>query len=102
MGIWYYQVKVIPLLPPFLPWDTSVLPVVTMFFIQVAPKASPFAKGALYAVGGAFIFQPLMIWLGLYTELHWSHFYSLPLFYGIYLLGHFIATRKSYEKVRPD
>jgi len=95
--LWYYPIKTIPTIPPFFPWDFAILPVVTMFCVQIKPKLNPFIKAAGYSLSGAFIFQPFMIWIGLYTEVSWRHIYSVPILFAMYMISHLIFYRKNYK-----
>ncbi len=99
LGLWVYPYKLVPLIPPFFPWDFSVFPVATMITIQFKPVSNPYGKGAAFAVMGAFIFEPVMVLLGLYKEKGWSHFYSLPMYFLIYLLAHYISTWKTFDRI---
>lgn len=99
LELWAYPVRVIPIIACFIPWDISALPVVTMLFLQLLPKINPFIKGAVYAFSGAFICEPLAIKFGFASEPHWRKIYSFPIIFGIYLLSHVIAKRKTYEAI---
>lgn len=100
LELWAYTVRPLPIISSFLPWDISILPVVTMVFLQFYTKTNPFIKAAVYSFLGAFIFEPASIWLGFVKEPHWSSFYSFPILYLIYMLSHRIAAGKSYAAIR--
>lgn len=99
LNLWTYDSKLIPLIPPYAPWDFCVIPVSVMLLIQIKPKVSPFLKAAALSGVGSFVVQPLIEWLGLYNPKSWKHYYSFPIAYVIYLIGHYISKRKSFEKV---
>ncbi len=40
LELWAYSVRVIPIIAWFIPWDGSILPVVTMLFLQYFQKVS--------------------------------------------------------------
>lgn len=98
-GLWSYTARLIPLMPPYLPWDTSLLPVVVMTMIQFRPKISPYIKAAVFAALSSFVMEPLAIWLNLYWPTHWKHIYSFPIFFAIYLAADWLSRRKRFEHI---
>ncbi|WP_332694567.1 CBO0543 family protein [Halalkalibacter lacteus] len=44
LGFWYYKHSVLPLIPAYIPWDATLLPVTIMALLQVKPKVSPYLK----------------------------------------------------------
>lgn len=100
LGLWGYNYKLIPTMPPFMPWDLSLIPVFGMCFYQYKPQISPFIKGLIFAFIGAFIFEPVFYWLGIYNPKEWKHYYSFPILYFVYLAGHFVVTRGNFEKLK--
>ena len=68
MNLWNYPTIVFPLLPEFITFDISVLPVATMLCIQYFPKVSPYIKAVIYSATSSFIFEPLNVKLGLYVK----------------------------------
>lgn len=98
--IWSYPVLLLPILPECSPYNFTILPVVTMLFLQYCPKVKPWIKALAYAAFGAFIFQPLMEWAGLYANDEWRDWYSFPILFGIYLVANFLAARRWFEPLR--
>ena len=96
MGLWGYNSAVIPTIPPYAPWNFSLLPVSAMLFYQVRPSLNPFIKAVVFAGVAAFVFEPVFTWLAIYNPKEWRHIYSLPIFIAIYLIGHCIASGKRY------
>lgn len=99
MGLWAYPANVFPLMPEFIPFDISSLPVATMLFIQFFPKIKPVYKAVVYGAVGAFVFEPLMSWLGLYSKLGWKSIYTFPILVGIYLVANHFANKKNFSKI---
>ena len=97
MGLWGYNSAVIPTIPPYAPWNFSLLPVAAMLFYQVRPHFSPLVKSAVFAGFAAFVVEPFFTWLRIYDPKAWKHYYSFPIFIGIYYAGHLIAAGKRYE-----
>ena len=99
MGLWSYNSTLEPLSPPPSPWDFSLIPVSTMLFLQIKPRVNPLIKAVVLAIGGALIGQPMLEWIGIYDPKGWKHYYSIPIVIIIYLIAHFISTRKQFEKL---
>jgi hypothetical protein len=99
LGLWSYPVNVFPLMPEFIPFDISALPVATMLFIQFLPKLRPFYKAVIYSACGSFIFQPVMKFVGLYDNLGWKNYYSFPILIAIYLAANYISNKDRYGKI---
>lgn len=100
LGLWSYPANVFPLMPEFIPFDISALPVATMLFIQFFPKVKPFYKAIVYSACGSFIFQPIMICIGLYDNLEWKNYYSFPILIIIYLGANYFFNKDRYEKIK--
>lgn len=99
LRLWSYPISIVPQMPCYLPFNYSALPVTTMLFLQFCPNVKPVYKALVYAGLGSFVFQPVMIWVGLVIHEKWPNLYSFPILFLIYLMSHFIATRKHYESV---
>ncbi|MTI81676.1 MAG: hypothetical protein FH758_12515 [Firmicutes bacterium] len=99
LGLWSYKSQVIPFIPAFMPWDFTLLPVFTMFFLQYYPKVNPWIKALLYAGFGSFIVQPFAVYLDLYDPKQWKHYYSVPFLIVIYLIAHYFAYRSKFKKL---
>jgi len=98
-GLWSYHAEFIPLSPAFIPWDFTLIPVITMVFLQYKPMINPLVKAVVFSGIGSFGAQPLFVLLDFYVPKHWHHYYSFPIFMGIYLLAHFLATRDNFERL---
>lgn len=98
LGLWSYPSKVVPIVPPYLPWDFSLLPVATMFFIQWESKFNVFVKSIIFSFVGSFIAQPFFEYCGLYYSKHWKHYYSFPIFILMYLIASRLFSSAEKEK----
>jgi hypothetical protein len=96
-GGWNYNTLLLPYLPEYLPWDLTIMPVTTMLFYQFFPKSNPWLKGAVFGMVAAYVIEPLFIWLGFYEQGGWEHYYSLPLYFIIYMIGFWLYSRKKRE-----
>lgn len=99
-GFWEYTAKVIPLMPPLFPWDSTLMPVTVMTFIQYKPKISPYIKAITFAAIASFVMEPAAVWLGLYKPLLWKHIYSFPIFAVIYLAANWLSRRERFEQIQ--
>lgn len=100
MNLWYYPVKLSPLISESLAYNISVLPIVMMFAIQCFPEINPFVKAVILAALDAAIFQPLNQWIGLYTPVYWKHYYSIPIIILIYLFANYISSRNKFTTLK--
>lgn len=97
--LWNYPLKLIPLMPPFFPWDTTMMPVAVMAFIQYKPSIKPAIKAVVFAAIAAFVIEPLAEWLGLYRPILWKHFYSFPFYFVIYMAADWLSRRGHFERI---
>jgi hypothetical protein len=88
-----------PLVPSYLPWDFTLIPVIIMFLIQFKPHSNPFMKAFFFAAGSAFMGEPLFAWIKTYSPENWKYIYSFPFLFCIYLLGHFISKREGFASL---
>lgn len=87
-GAWAYPIKLIPLIPPLVPWDFSLIPVTAMVFYENWTGIKPVYKAVIFAVLGSFIVQPAATWALMYEPKQWHHWYSFPIFCLMYLGGY--------------
>lgn len=99
LALWSYPVALLPLMPGYIRYDFSVFPVVTMMFIQFFPKVKSIYKAIVFGMLGAFVFEPLMNWIGLYNRQGWKPYYSFPILFAIYLLCHHLAKRSKFDPI---
>jgi hypothetical protein len=94
---WKYNTLLLPYFVQYLPWDMTVMPVVTMLFIQYFPKVSPWLKGVVFGAVAAYVVEPVFIWLGVYEPSSWEHHYSLPIYFVIFMLSYWLYYRSIRE-----
>jgi hypothetical protein len=97
LGFWYYIHSVLPFIPPYFPWDTTLMPVTVMAFLQYKPNIKPYVKGLIFALMSSYIAEPVAIWMELYKPIIWEHYYSLPIYFVIYLICDKMYRGKSYK-----
>jgi hypothetical protein len=96
-GGWNYNTWLLPYLPEFLPWDLTVMPVTAMLFYQFFPRINPWFKGVVFGAVAAYVVEPVFIWLGVYEPSGWEHHYSLPIYFAIYMIGHWLYKSAQRE-----
>lgn len=101
LGKWHYNFDVIPMLPSYAPWDFTVPPVLAMSLIQYKPHIHPTIKAVIFGGVSAFGGEPIAKWLRIYDSHNWKHIhiYSFVIFVLIYLIAHFISSRKTFEEI---
>jgi len=93
-GLWQYNSWILPHLHQYFPWHLTVMPVTAMLFYQFLSKISPWIKGAVFSFVGAYVVEPIYVWLGFYETTGWEFYYGLPIYYAIYLVGYWLYTRR--------
>lgn len=89
LHLWGYPTKEVPLIPPYLTWDLSVIPVLVMAFLHYKPEVNPIWKSIILGLIGSLIIQPFAVIMGLYIPHHWKHYYSFPIAIVIYLAANY-------------
>lgn len=100
IGLWEYRFEIVPLMPGFIPWDVSLMPIVIISLIQTKPHINPIYKALLFAVTTAFIGEELAVQLGFYKMLLWKHAYGIPIYFVIYLIAHKLANSKNVASLK--
>ena len=93
LSLWNYPVDVIPTtFPRLTSIDYSVLPVVFMLMNQYYPtwKSYIWALLVLAAIF-SFIIEPIIVYLGFYVLIKWTHWYSFILYIPMGLLARWIT-----------
>lgn len=99
-GLWYYSVDILPTIPSYLPWDFTILPVLTMLFIQYKPNMNSLKKAIVFSAFNSFLGEPMMELIGLYVPLKWNIFYSFPIYMILYLLCDRLAHMDAYKTIK--
>lgn len=97
-GLWYYPYKLVPTLPPFFPWE-STIPAEILLILQYKPTLSPWVKAIFLGVLNAFILEPIAVKMGLYVMVHWSYFFSFPIYVVLYLVSHHLAHLDTFKRL---
>lgn len=101
-GRWTYPIKIIPSTAIFLPFQFTIIPVSTMFLLQIKPNVNPFIKAVVFAGLGAYIGMPLLAMYDFYNPKNWAYTYSFLILIGIYLAAHWFSRMNQFEKIQID
>jgi hypothetical protein len=99
LGMWSYRYEVLPTIPAYLPYDLALMPVVIMSLIQFKPHYSPVKKAFIFGLLTAFIGEPLLVFTDIYKIEKWRIFYSIPIYIIIYLIAHWLTSRKEFKEL---
>ncbi|MBM6617831.1 CBO0543 family protein [Bacillus suaedaesalsae] len=99
LGLWSYRYEVFPTIPAYLPYDLALMPVVIMSMIQYKPYYSPFKKSFIFGFLTAFVGEPLIVLTDIYKIEKWHFANSIPIYIFIYLIAHWLTTRKEFKEV---
>ncbi len=92
MGLWEYNFYVIPYWPRLITADFSIIPVTYMFIYQYFKQWKNFLTAMLgVSIFFAFVGEPLLVWLNIYTLHKWRHVYSLPIYFGMAVLVKYLT-----------
>ncbi len=97
--LWEYPIEILPYMPPLIRWDTTLLPVSVMVFLQYKPDVNRIIKAAVFAALGAFMIEPGAELLGLYKPILWKHVYSFPFFAALYLSMDWLSRRGQFDLI---
>lgn len=81
IGLWSYPNKLIPINPPLFPADFTLLPVTYMLIYQYFKYWDRFfiVSMIVFAVF-AFLGEPFLESMNIYTKYHWEYIYSFPIY----------------------
>lgn len=91
MRLWEYNYYVIPYWPRLISADFSIIPVTYMFIYQYFRKWKDFLRAMLgVSLFFAFVGEPLLVWLHIYSLHAWRHFYSLPIYFAMAVMAKYL------------
>jgi hypothetical protein len=99
LGLWHYRFQVIPVLPTYIPWDITFMPLGIMTLIQVKPDTNPWLKAILFALFTSYLAEPFFQWLSVYQPSHWRYSYSVPIQFTIYMAANYISRRNKFSSL---
>ncbi|HEY0826833.1 MAG TPA: CBO0543 family protein [Bacilli bacterium] len=94
--LWGYPSRLVSfMMPPLFPLVLSVMPVAYMLVYQYFPTRNTFAAVSfILSALAAFVIEPLMVYMHMYVEYHWSYWYSFPIYF---LMA--VGLRKLTQKI---
>ena len=98
-GLWHYRYNVIPVLPTYLPWDLTLMPIAVMVLLQIKPQVHPLIKAVFFALTTSYVVEPIITWMKIYQPVHWNYTYSIPIQIVIYLTAHYLSRRTKFSKL---
>ncbi|MBP1934729.1 CBO0543 family protein [Ammoniphilus resinae] len=98
-GLWHYPSKILPSMPPFIPYDFCILPVFAMFLIQYKIRIHVWVKAVIYGGINAFVGEPILWMIHFYEPEHWRFFYSFPIYVIIYIMADWLSKRTSFAEL---
>ncbi|MCM3162710.1 CBO0543 family protein [Metabacillus litoralis] len=96
-ALWHYRFNVMPVLPTYLPWDITLMPVTIMVLLQIKPNTRPIIKAIVFALITSYIAEPFFQWMKLYQPTNWRYTYSVPIQIIIFLIAHYMSSRKNFS-----
>jgi hypothetical protein len=93
---WFdYQYDVSPMASNYLPWDFVLIPILTMFTIQLVGHINPYIKGFVLSALASFIGLPILKLMGIYKIMHWNYIYSFIVMYFIFVISFLMSKIKN-------
>jgi hypothetical protein len=96
LGLWRYYHEVLPLIPSYLPYDCTLIPVIIISLIEYKPHVSPYIKGFVFALLTAFVGGPIFEYFHYYKRIAWETYYSFPIYFVIFLVGYWASRRSKF------
>lgn len=96
--LWFYPIKLIPILHFTAALDWGILSVLHMLIYQYFSKWKSFivAESILSAVL-AFALEPITEYIGIYFVLHWYHYWSFPIYVMKAVIGKLLIDSIVYR-----
>jgi hypothetical protein len=94
LRLWEYNYYIIPLWPRLISADFAIVPITYMFIYQYFQSQKSFLLAMLVvSIFFAFVGEPLLVWLDIYTLHKWEHVYSLPIYIALGALVKFLTQK---------
>jgi hypothetical protein len=102
-GLWRYGIKLVPSLPPLIPYDLALMPVSYMILQQISKTKQKFI---IYAVvlsaATAFAVEPILKHIHVYYPTNWKSLYSFPIYFLIYCAAFKISSISGFQRYYDD
>lgn len=91
--LWDYPIRMLPS-GFFQVHDLVLIPITSMLIFQYCSRWKKFALANLaLAAAGAYIEEPIAIWMNIYIPLNWKHTYSFIIFFMMTIICKFIIEK---------
>jgi hypothetical protein len=60
-SFWHYRYNVIPIVPTYFPWDTTLMPVTLMMLLQIKASVNPLIKAIFFGLFSGYVAEPFFI-----------------------------------------
>ncbi|EGO63115.1 CBO0543 family protein [Acetonema longum] len=81
LSLWDYPVDLVPIFPPLTAVDLASLPIIyTLIYQYFGTWKSFFWATLIMATIFCFIFEPILVWGGVYQTLKWKYYYGFPIY----------------------
>jgi MFS family permease len=92
--LWEYPYTIIPMESKNLSANLTSIPIAFMLVYQYYPKLKTFTWATItisFLFG--FVFEPILVWLGIYRLYHWTFYYSFLLYIIFSLVFRWITKK---------
>jgi hypothetical protein len=99
LSLWYYSADIIPLFPPITAINITCMPLIYMLIYQRFGTWGKFIIATLImATVFCFVFEPIFVWIGIYTMLKWKSVYGFPIYFAIAVAAKLIVNAVYSDK----
>ncbi|WP_367759296.1 CBO0543 family protein [Ammoniphilus sp. 3BR4] len=99
---WGYPNRLLPMIPPVFPFDISIVAVLNMLLYQYFLTWKLFIRAKLVlAATYSFIFEPLLVKLGLYELYTWKYWYSFLMYIIMAVSLRWLVQKIAHLSVNP-
>lgn len=94
LSYWAYPYQLLQVGDRLNSVDLTTLPILYMLIYQHFPRWKHFIiANLIFSFSCAFVFEPLLIWMGIYVKLSWKYVYSFPIYFVIAIIGKLILSK---------
>ncbi|MGI6453054.1 MAG: CBO0543 family protein [Syntrophomonadaceae bacterium] len=86
LGLWHYPHRLVFIGPRLMEIDISLFPVTYMLVYQYFQSWKRYLiAAAIVTLTFSFVGEPLLVYMGIYELITWKHWYSLPIYFLIFV-----------------
>lgn len=92
--LWEYPYTLAPFAAKNLSANFTSLPIIFMLLYQHYPTTKTFILATIAtSLIFSFVFEPLLVWMGIYKLYHWKYYYSFPIYILLALIFRWITKK---------